>query len=76
MQVKAKLTKCKSDLKTKAISDKAKEFANQAVTEALKNALNTEFQGLGVGHIKTKLNERVEQGKMKHKLLPSDKKTG
>jgi energy-coupling factor transporter ATP-binding protein EcfA2 len=77
MQVKAKLTKCKDDLKTKAISDKAREFASQAVTTALKNALNTEFQALGVDRIKIKLNERVEQGKMKHKLvldLPVTKK--
>jgi len=77
MQLKAKLTKCKDDLKTKAISDKAREFASQAVTTALKNALDTEFQTLGVGYIKTKLNERVEQGKMKHKLvldLPVTKK--
>lgn len=69
MQIKAKLTKCKDNLKTKAISDKAKELANQAVTAALKHALDTEFQALGIRHVKTKLNERVEQGKMKHKLV-------
>jgi energy-coupling factor transporter ATP-binding protein EcfA2 len=69
MQIKAKLTKCKDNLKTKAISDKAREFANKAVTAALKDALDTEFQALGVGHIKTKLNARVEQGKMRHKLV-------
>jgi len=69
MQVKTLLTKCKDDLKTKAISDKAKEFASQAVTTALKIALDEEFHNLGVGHIKTKLSERVEKGKMKHKLV-------
>ncbi len=69
MQIKAKLTKCKDDLKTKVISDKAREFASQAVTTTLKIALNTEFQALGVGHIKIKINERVEQGRMKHKLV-------
>lgn len=77
MQVKAKLAKCKDDLKTKAISDKAREFSSKAVTVALRNALNAEFQALGVGYIKTKLNERVELGKMKHKLvldLPVTKK--
>lgn len=77
MQIKAKLTKCKDDLKTKTISDKAREFANKAVTGALKGALDAEFQALGVGHIKTKLNPRVEQGKMRHKLvldLPVTKK--
>lgn len=69
MKVKAILTKCKEDLKTKAISDKAKEFASQAVTETLKSALDREFQTLGVGHVKTKLLSRVEKGKMKHKLV-------
>ena len=68
MQIKAILTKCKNDLKTKAVSDKTKEFASQAVTAALKKALNKEFQLLGAGHIKIKLAERVEKGKMKHKL--------
>jgi len=77
MQLKAKLAKCRDDLKSKAISDKAREFANKAVTTALKSALDTEFKALGVGHIKTKLNSRVEQGKIRHKLvldLPVTKK--
>ena len=69
MKVKAALHKCKDDLKTKAISDKAKEFASQAVTAALKTVLDKEFDVLGVGHIKTKLVERVEKGRMKHKLV-------
>lgn len=69
MQLKAALTKCKDDLKTTAISNKAKEFASRAVTTALKNALDAQFKSLGVGHIKTKLTGRVEQGKMKHKLV-------
>lgn len=69
MQVKSILTRCKDALKTKAISDKAKEFASQAVTATLKTALDTEFQVLGVGHVKTKLAERVEKGQMKHKLV-------
>lgn len=77
MQNKEKLIECKDDLKTKAISDKARDFASQAVTKELEKALNIEFEALGVGRIKTKLNERVEQGKMKHKLvldLPVTKK--
>jgi len=77
MKVKAKLTECKDDLKTKAISDKAREFASQAVTKELEKALNIEFEALGIGHIKTKLNERVEKGIIKHKLaldLPVTKK--
>jgi len=68
MKVKAMLASCKEDLRTKAISDKAKEFATQAVTAKLKIALNAEFRALGVGNIKIKLAERVEKTKMKHKL--------
>src|SRR6266704_598405 len=64
-----KLNECKDDLKTKAISDKAREFASQAVTAALKGALDKEFESLGIGHIKTNLVERVEKGKMKLKLV-------
>ena len=66
---KAMLMKCRDDLKTQAISNKAKEFASRAITDALKRALDAEFKALGVGHIKTKLNERVKHGRMKHKLV-------
>jgi recombinational DNA repair ATPase RecF len=69
LEKKAKLTKCKDDLKTRAISNKAKELASKAVTNALKTALDNEFMALGVGYIKTILNERVEHGRMKHKLV-------
>jgi len=77
MKVKTNLTQCKDDLKTKTISDKARDFASKAVTKEMEKALNVEFEVLGIEHIKTKLNERVEQGKMKHKLvldLPVTKK--
>ncbi|MHC4146409.1 MAG: AAA family ATPase, partial [Planctomycetota bacterium] len=69
MQYKQKLITCKDDLKTRAISDKAREFASQVVTAALRDALNTEFMLLGVGHVKVKLNERVEHGRMMYKLV-------
>ena len=48
MRISALLTKCKDDLKTKAISDKAREFASKAVTAALKSGLDQEFQALGL----------------------------
>jgi hypothetical protein len=69
LKLKEALTQCKGDLKTKAISDKARELASMAVTRALKKALDDEFQEIGVGYIKTKLTERVSQGKMLHKLV-------
>jgi len=56
-------------LRTKPISDQSKEFASSAVTAALKNALDNEFKYLSIGHIKTKLKERNEKGKIKHQLL-------
>lgn len=69
MRLRASLEKCKDDLKTKAISDKSKEFASTAVTLALKDALDREFGALGMGHIRTKLSERNDKGKMKYRLL-------
>lgn len=68
MKVKALLTKCKDDLKTKPISDKAKEFATYAVTAPLRQALKEEFDALGVAHMAPRLDESVERGKMRHKL--------
>ena len=59
----------RSDVSTKGISDKAKEFTNSAVTGALRKALDSEFQKLGVGHIRTKLADWVEKGKTKYKLV-------
>ncbi|MDE1980742.1 MAG: AAA family ATPase [Betaproteobacteria bacterium] len=69
MRLKASLETCKDDLKTRAISDKSKEFASNAVTAALKDALDQEFGSLGMGHIRTKLSERNDKGKMKYRLL-------
>ena len=69
MKTKASLAKCERDLKTTGISNKAKEFATKAVTAELKIALDAEFNALGVGHIKTRLNERVERSKMKLTLV-------
>ncbi len=68
-KIVAALKKCKSDLKTKPISDKSKEFASEAVTKELKSALDIEFANLGVGHIKTRLKERNDKGKILHQLL-------
>ncbi len=77
MKDKATLEKCKPSLRTKPISDKSKEFASKAVTKELKKALDREFKALGIEHIKTKLRERNERGKMFHQLLldlPTTKK--
>jgi energy-coupling factor transporter ATP-binding protein EcfA2 len=68
MRVKALLAKCKDELKTKPVSDKAKEFASKAVTVPLRAALKCEFEALGVSHAMPRLDESVERGKMKHKL--------
>ncbi|PMQ18401.1 AAA family ATPase [Janthinobacterium sp. AD80] len=68
MRIKSLLNKCKNDLKTKPISDKAKEFASNAVTAPLRAALKEEFEALGVSALMPKLSESVERGKMKHKL--------
>jgi len=68
MKLKASLSACRTDLQTKPISDKSKVFANGVVTKSLKAALDREFGFLGIGHIKTKLKERNDKGKMKYRL--------
>ena len=73
----AALKKCKNDLNTTPISNKSKEFGSEAVTKELKTALDIEFNNLDVGHIKTKLKERNDKGKIFHQLLlelPTSKK--
>lgn len=77
LKTKKAFEACEKDLKTKPISDKSKDLASGAVTSALTAALNDEFKQLGIGHIKTKLKERNEKGKIKHQLLlnlPTSKK--
>jgi len=68
MKVKAALVKCKEELRTKPVSDKAKEFASKAVTAPLRAALKEEFEALGIAHAMPRLEESVERGKMRHRL--------
>ncbi|MDP1648437.1 MAG: AAA family ATPase, partial [Rubrivivax sp.] len=68
MKTRALLNKCKDELRTKPISDKAKEFASLTVTAPLRAALEEEFKSLGVSMMLPRLDERVEKGKMRHKL--------
>lgn len=68
MKTKELLNKCKDELRTKSISDKAKEFASLTVTAPLRAALEEEFKALGVSMMLPRLAERVEKGKMRHKL--------
>ena len=68
MSLKAKLLECKKDLATKFISDKAKEFASDTVTQPLRVALKREFAILGVQGAIPRLDESAEKGKMRHKL--------
>jgi energy-coupling factor transporter ATP-binding protein EcfA2 len=78
MRRRAYLEKCRAGLKTRPISNKAKEFATIAVTDELRKALDREFSALGVGHIKTKLKEKPVRGKILHQLLldlPTSNKT-
>ena len=68
-KMRESLKACEQNLKTRAISDKSKELASGVVTGALKNALDEEFKSLGIGHIRTKLKDRPDKGKIKHQLL-------
>jgi energy-coupling factor transporter ATP-binding protein EcfA2 len=69
LKMRQALKSCEQNLKTRPISDKSKEFASGAVTVALKSALDEEFKSLGIGHIRTKLKDRNDKGKIKHQLL-------
>jgi ABC-type dipeptide/oligopeptide/nickel transport system ATPase subunit len=63
------LLECKSKLKTRPISEKAKDFASSSITLELGDSLDEEFKNLGIGYIKTKLKERYERAKVKHRLV-------
>ena len=69
MSLKEVLEGCKAELNPRALSAKSKDIAGRIITGSLKQALDSEFKRLGVGHIKTKLKERVERGKVKFTLV-------
>ncbi|HOO50074.1 MAG TPA: AAA family ATPase [Alphaproteobacteria bacterium] len=69
MKLRKTLESCKNDLKTRSISDKSKVFARETITPLLKNALEEEFRALGIGHIKIKVEDRPEKGKIWYRLL-------
>lgn len=66
---RAKLETCKADLNPRVLSAKSKEIAGKIITDSLRKALDEEFTKLGIGHIKTKLKERVDRGTVKFTLL-------
>ena len=69
LKKKNALEACRKDLNTRPISMKSREFASEAVTSALKDALDEEFKTLGMGHINTKLKDRNVKGRIMHQLL-------
>ena len=69
MKRKSALEQCRKELKTRPISDKSKELASSAVTNALRTALEREFDALGIDSVKLVLKERIEKGKVKYRLV-------
>jgi len=69
MKLRQTLELCKNNLKTRPISDKSKIFAKETITPLLINALEEEFKALGIGHIKVKVEDRPEKGKIWYRLL-------
>lgn len=67
--VKALLEQCVDHIKSRPITDKSKELADKAVTQALSDSLNKEFESLGIQLLKTKLTRRASGGKMYHKVV-------
>jgi energy-coupling factor transporter ATP-binding protein EcfA2 len=75
----AKLAKCLSAVRTKAISLKASDIAEKVVSKELADALNREFKLLGVSTLKVSLQSRADHGKALHKLkleLPQSRSPG
>lgn len=66
---KQELEKCISQLNTKNISIKAKDFAKNAITIPLKNAIDDEFRKLNAIVLKTTIKERGSKGKVLHRLV-------
>jgi energy-coupling factor transporter ATP-binding protein EcfA2 len=66
---RVKLEACRGDLNPRILSAKSKDIAGKVITESLRKALDEEFAKLGIGHIKTKLKERVDRGTVKFTLL-------
>lgn len=66
--LQAKLTKCLGAVKTNAISMKATELAEKVISVELADALNGEFNALGVGNLSVYLQSRSAKGKPLHKL--------
>jgi hypothetical protein len=66
--LQAKLAQCLSALKTNAISLKASDMAEKVVSKELADALNREFNALGVSALKVSLQSRADHGKALHKL--------
>ncbi len=69
MKKKQKLEICKIDLKTRSFTEKSKELAQETVTPILKDAIEKEFNALGIGHINIKMIDRYEKGKVWCSLL-------
>lgn len=64
-----KLKKCLLAVRTNAISTKASELSEQFVSKELGDALNREFNALGVGNLSVAPQSRADRGKSLHKLV-------
>ncbi len=69
LRLKASLEACSEHIKSRPITEKSKELTDRAVTQALSDSLNKEFEALGIQHLKTKLTKRASGGKTYHKLV-------
>ena len=69
MKTKARLETCREDLVTRAISTKAKDFSDQALSQELSSALSREFAALEVERVKTKLTAKNKQGKTLFRIV-------
>jgi hypothetical protein len=67
-RLQEKLRSCLEAVKTNSVSLKASELTERAISKELAEALNSEFQVLGVSNLRVELQSRAEKGKALHKL--------
>lgn len=63
------LAECKRLLGTQRISDRSKRFLASRLSETLRRTLDAELGYLGVGHIRARLKEKAQRGRIRLKLV-------
>jgi energy-coupling factor transporter ATP-binding protein EcfA2 len=69
LALQSKLRACQASVRTTAISIKSSELVQKVVSKGLADALNAEFLGLCVDHLKVAVRSSTVKAKTRHKLV-------